>query len=69
MPSKVMHIPEISCTHCINNIKNELQDMPGIVSVDGDVAAKNIAVKWEGPANLSDIIEILQDIGYPPDQS
>ena len=64
---KTINISEISCVHCIDNIKNELQDMPGVISINGDVAAKNITIKWEEPANLSDIIEILQDIGYPPD--
>jgi copper chaperone CopZ len=67
MSTKTLHIPEISCQHCLNNIKNELAEMPGIISINGDVAAKNIVVDWQQPANLSDILNILKDIGYPAD--
>jgi copper chaperone CopZ len=65
MSNKTLHIPEISCQHCLNNIKNELASMPGVVSVNGDVTAKNIVVDWQQPANLSDILSVLADIGYP----
>ena len=69
MSSKTLHIPDISCSHCVNNIKNELGEMPGVVSVSGDVESKNIVINWEQPASLSDILEVLQDIGYPADKA
>jgi copper chaperone len=69
MSSKILHIPEISCQHCLNNIKGELAGMPGVVSISGDVAAKNIVIDWQQPANLSDILSVLNDIGYPADES
>jgi copper chaperone CopZ len=68
MSTKTLHIPEISCQHCISNIKNELVEMPGIISVNGDVAARNIVINWEQPASLSDILNILEEIGYPADK-
>jgi hypothetical protein len=42
--------------------------MPGIISVNGDVTARNIVVNWEQPASLSDILNILEEIGYPADK-
>ena len=68
MPSKTLHVPDISCQHCVNNIKNELAEMPGITSVSGDAAEKNIVIKWQEPASLSDILSVLEDIGYPADK-
>jgi copper chaperone len=65
MPSQTLRIPDISCTHCVNNIKNELGDMPGITSISGDAAAKTITVTWQQPAGLNDILTVLEDIGYP----
>ncbi|MDR1397867.1 MAG: heavy-metal-associated domain-containing protein [Desulfarculales bacterium] len=68
MSTKTLHIAEISCQHCVNNIKNELLEMPGVISINGDVAARNIIINWEQPASLSDILNILDEIGYPADK-
>lgn len=69
MSRQTLHIPDISCNHCVNNIKEELGEMPGVVSVTGDAAAKTITVTWEQPAGLNDILTVLEDIGYPADKS
>ena len=67
MPSQTLHLPEIFCGHCVDRIQSEMSEMPGIISVKGDAAAKTITITWEQPAGLNDIITVLADMGYPAD--
>ena len=69
MPCQTLHISDISCNHCINTIKDELGEMPGVISISGDVAAKTITINWQQPASLNDILTVLEDIGYPTDKA
>ena len=47
------------------SIKNELSEMEGVKSVDGNPEAKSIDVEWESPASLEKIKETLKEINYP----
>ena len=58
-------IPNISCGHCVMAIKNELDDMEGIKSVEGDPANKTVTVEWEAPASTDGIRSKLEEINYP----
>jgi copper chaperone CopZ len=46
-------------------IKNELAEIKGIVSVEGNPAEKQITVEWNTPITLDKIQDILKDINYP----
>ncbi len=65
MEKQTLTIPNISCAHCVRAIKNELLDMPGIRSAEGDPETKTITVEWEAPAGLEQIRSKLQEINYP----
>ncbi len=65
MEKETFSIPNISCGHCVMNIKNELSEMEGVKSVEGSPEAKNIVVEWESPASLGKIKETLKEINYP----
>lgn len=47
------------------SIKNELSELEGIKSVEGDPSAKSITVEWDNPATLEMIKETLKEINYP----
>jgi copper ion binding protein len=65
MQKETFSIPNISCGHCVMNIKNELGEMEGVKSVEGSPEAKSIAVEWESPASEEKIKETLKEINYP----
>lgn len=67
MDKKTFYIPNISCGHCVNSIKNELEELEGIAKVEGDPGTKEIAVQWESPASIESIKGILAEINYPPE--
>ena len=65
MEKKTFSIPNISCGHCVMSIKNELKEMDGVSTVEGNPEAKSIEVEWEAPASEEKIIETLKEINYP----
>lgn len=67
MKKQTFKIQNISCGHCVMTIKNELSEIEGVKSVDGDPNAKNITVEWESPASEQKIRKTLKEINYPAD--
>jgi copper ion binding protein len=66
MAKQTFSIPNISCGHCVNAIKNELSEMEGVKSVEGSPEAKTVEVEWDDPASLDKIEDTLKEINYPP---
>ncbi len=65
MEKETFSIPNISCGHCVMSIKNELGEIDGVETVDGNPEAKTIDVAWESPASLEKIKDTLKEINYP----
>lgn len=65
MSRETLAIPNISCGHCVMSIKNELGELEGIASVEGDPSMKTITVEWDAPASLEQIKATLKEINYP----
>jgi len=65
MTKDTFSIPNISCGHCVNTIKNELSELEGIKSVEGSPEAKTVDVEWEAPASLDKIKDTLKEINFP----
>ena len=66
MEEKNIYIPNISCGHCVSTIKRELSEIEGVRAVDGDPAAKIVAIQWNALANWESIRKTLDEIGYLP---
>jgi copper chaperone CopZ len=65
MSKETFTIPNISCGHCVMAIKNELSEMEGVKSVEGDPESKTVDIEWEAPADLGKIKATLKEINYP----
>ena len=65
MDHKTFTINNITCGHCTNSIKNELTEIEGVVSVEGEPGAKDVTVKWEAPVTEDKIRSVLTEINYP----
>ena len=67
MEKQTFTVQNITCGHCVMTIKNELSEIDGVKSVDGDPAAKSITVEWDSPAGEEKIRKTLKEINYPAD--
>lgn len=62
MASPMMYsVPEISCEHCVNAITAEVNQVPGVTSVDVDVDAKTVAVMG---GESSTVLQAIDEAGY-----
>ncbi|MCF8105857.1 MAG: heavy-metal-associated domain-containing protein [Desulfohalobiaceae bacterium] len=65
MEKQTLNVPNISCGHCVTAIKNELSELKGVASVDGDPGTKTVTVEWDEPASIDQIRSKLKEINYP----
>jgi copper ion binding protein len=65
MEKKTFSIPSISCGHCVNAIKTELNELDGVATVKGDIEGKSVEVEWDAPATEDIIKDRLTEINYP----
>ena len=65
MARETFSIPNISCEHCVRAIKDELSDLDGVISVEGDPDTKTATVEWDNPATVDSIKKTLVEIDYP----
>jgi copper chaperone CopZ len=65
MEKKTFSVPNISCGHCVMSIKNELSELDGVKSVEGNPETKSIDVEWGAPVTEDKIIKTLKEINYP----
>ena len=65
MAKTTFSIPNISCGHCVMSIKNELSELDGVTSVEGNPETKSIDVEWNAPITEEKLKETLKEINYP----
>lgn len=65
MEKKKFSIPNISCGHCVNAIKTELNELDGVATVEGNIEGKSVEVEWDTPATEDLIKNKLSAINYP----
>ena len=65
MANTTFSIPNISCGHCVMSIKNELSELEGVTSVEGNPETKSIDVEWNAPITEDKLKETLKEINYP----
>lgn len=65
MTTVTYSIPNISCKHCVHTIKNEVGELPGVLSVEANEASKQVTISFEDPATEEEIKALLVEINYP----
>jgi copper chaperone len=59
-------IPAVSCDHCKMTVESEVGKLPGVASVNVDVASKQVVIKLVRPVTKAEIEALLAEIGYSP---
>ncbi|MGH2369414.1 MAG: heavy-metal-associated domain-containing protein [Chloroflexota bacterium] len=66
MTTKMFTVPNISCAHCVQTVKMEVGEIPGVQRVEADQESKRVTVEWTEPATWEEIEDLLEEINYPP---
>lgn len=69
MESKTVKVPSVGCDGCVNTIKSEVGEVPGVVSVEGSPDTQMITVQWDSPADWAAIKSKMVEIEYAPEEA
>jgi copper chaperone len=68
MTSKTVHVPGISCGHCVATIEREVRELDGVSAVKAEQTSRNVTVSWDPETTDWVVIEnLMKEINYPPD--
>ena len=65
MTTVTLHIPNISCAHCVHTIKTEVGELPGVKTVEANEQTKVVTIAFDPPADRAGIEALLAEIDYP----
>ena len=68
MTTLTLHVPNISCAHCVHTIKTEVGELTGVKTVEANEQTKIVTIAFEPPADRAGIEALLAEIDYPADQ-
>jgi len=54
----------MTCDHCVRAVTTELVLLPGVRSVDVDLAEGSVTVTSDGPLDLAQVREAVDEAGY-----
>jgi copper ion binding protein len=54
----------MTCDHCGRAVTTEVSKIPGVTAVQVDVPAGRLTVEADGPVDLSDLAEAVDEAGY-----
>ena len=54
----------MTCDHCVHAVTTELVLLPGVRSVDVDLAEGAVTVTSDGPLDLEQVREAVDEAGY-----
>ena len=66
MKTITYQVPNISCGHCVNAIKMEVEEIEGVQSVEGDIDGRKVTITFGAPASEDAIVALMTEINYPP---
>jgi copper chaperone CopZ len=64
MKSMTLQSADIHCDACAYSIRNTVGNLPGVQSVNVDVAGQTVEVSYGEPANDRQIRETMADAGF-----
>ena len=67
MTTLTLHVPNISCAHCVHTIQTEVGELPGVKTVQADEHTRLVTIAFEPPADRAGIEALLAEINYPAD--
>ncbi|NTW32495.1 MAG: heavy-metal-associated domain-containing protein [Bacteroidetes bacterium] len=66
MKTEIIKIQNMKCGGCENNVKNAINDLPGIIDVKTDISASTVTIIYNGDENLLPVFrQVLEEAGYP----
>lgn len=64
MTETTLSVPEIHCDHCKMSLEGALGKVAGVKKATVDVPSATIAVTFDAPATMDDLVAAVEGQGY-----
>ena len=64
MTTETYRVTGMTCDHCVRAVTTELVLLPGVRSVDIDLAEGAVTVTSDGPLDQEEVREAVDEAGY-----
>jgi len=54
----------MTCQHCVNAVRSEVGEVPGVTAVDVDLTAGSVTVTSETPIDVAALRAAVDEAGY-----
>ena len=63
--NKIINVDGITCEHCVDTIKEAVEILDGVFSVDVDIKKKQVVMEFdEKIAKAEDLIDKIEEVGF-----
>ncbi|ROR30460.1 copper ion binding protein [Mobilisporobacter senegalensis] len=62
--TKKISIEGMSCSHCVNHVKESLEELNGVTKVDVDLDTKSAVLESSEDIKDEDIKSAIDEVGY-----
>jgi copper chaperone len=66
MKEFTLHVPDISCGHCVAAVRGAVEQIEGIQEVEVSLETKTVLARGIDDLQLSDIVAAVRGAGYTP---
>jgi copper chaperone len=64
MSTATYTVEGMTCAHCVSSVTEEVSEVPGVTSVDVDLASGRLTVTSEAPIDRSIVSDAVDEAGY-----
>ena len=64
MTQTTLSVPDIHCNHCKMSLEDALDKVAGVEQATVDIPSATIAVTYESPATIEDLVAAVEGQGY-----
>lgn len=64
MTTSTYTVTGMTCGHCVSAVREEVGRIPGVESVDVDLASGRVVVESGAPLTDSDVLAAVDEAGY-----
>jgi copper chaperone len=64
MRSVTVNVTGMTCGHCAMSVREEVENIPGVIGVDVDVDSGKVTIDSEAPIQADAIQGAVQEAGY-----
>jgi copper ion binding protein len=64
MASQTYTVTGMTCSHCVNSVSSEIQQIPGVTDVQVDLTSGAVTVTSDEPVDESAVAAAVDEAGY-----